>query len=66
MFNFVDYADYYNKLRPLLPLAMCKAFNSLNWKFIFKAFECNEFGDNFIRCLKTVYNTSKCSVINNN
>ena len=45
---------------------MCKAFDSLKWEFIFKIFECYGFGDNFMRFLKTVYNTPKCCIINNN
>ena len=40
--------------------------DSLKWEFIFKIFECYGFGDNFMRFLKTVYNTPKCCIINNN
>ena len=45
---------------------MCKAFDSLKWEYIFKIFECYGFGDNFIRFLKTIYNSPKCCIINNN
>ena len=45
---------------------MCNAFDSLKWEFIFEVFECYEFGDNFKHCLKTIYNTPKCCIINNN
>ena len=45
---------------------MCKAFDSLKWEFIFKVYECYGFNDNFIRCFKTVYNTQKSCIINNN
>ena len=65
MFNFIDYADCHDKQSTLLSLNMCKAFDSLKWEFIFKVFQCYEFGDNFIRCLKTVYNTPKCCIVNN-
>ena len=66
MFDFIDYAYCHDKQRTLLSLDVCKAFDSLKWEFIFKIFECYGFGDNFMRFLKTVYNTPKCCVINNN
>ena len=66
MFDFIDYADCHDKQSTLLSLDMCKAFDSLKWEFIFKIFECYGFGDNFMRFLKTVYNTPKCCIINNN
>ena len=66
MFGFIDYADYHDKQSALSSLDMCKAFDFLKWEFIFKIFECYGFGDNFIRFLKTVYNTPKCYIFNNN
>ena len=62
----IDYADCHDKQSTLLPLGMCNAFDSLKWGFIFEVFECYGLGDNFKRCLKTVYNTPKCCIINNN
>ena len=59
MFDFIDYADCHDEQSTLLSLAMCKAFNSLKWKFSFKVFECYGSGDNFICYLKTIYNTPK-------
>ena len=66
MFDFIDYADCHDKQSALLSLDMCKAFDSLKLELIFKIFECYRFVDNFIRFLKTVYNTPKCCIINNN
>ena len=66
MFDFIDYADCHDKQSTLLSLDMCKAFHLLKWEFIFKIFECYGFGDNFMRFLKTAYNTPKCYIINNN
>ena len=66
MLDFIDYADCHDKQSTLLSLDMCKTFDSLKWEFIFKIFECHGFGDNFMRFLKTVYNTPKCCIINNN
>ena len=66
MFDFIDYANCHDKQSTLLSLDMCKAFDSLKREFIFQVFKCNGFGDNFIRFLKTIYNTPKCCIINNN
>ena len=66
MFDFIDFADCHDKQSTLLSLNMCKVFDSLKWEFIFKIFECYGFGDNFMRFLKTVCNTPKCCIINNN
>ena len=65
MFDFIDYADCHDKQSTLLSLDMCKAFDSLKWKFICKVLECYRFGNNFLRFLKTVYNNPKCCIINN-
>ena len=66
MFDFIDCANRHDKQSTLLSLDMCKTFDSLKWGFIFKIFECYEFGDNFIRFLKNIYHTQKCCIINNN
>ena len=66
MFNFINYADYYDKQSSLLSLDKYKTFDSFKWEFILKVFECYGFGDNFMRFLKTIYNTPKCCIIINN
>ena len=40
MLDFIDNADCHDKQSTLLSLHMCKAFDCLKWKFIFKVFEC--------------------------
>ncbi len=42
-----------------------KAFDSLNWNFMFKSLELFNFGKNFIRWIKILYNNIEGAVINN-
>lgn len=42
-----------------------KAFDSLNWNFLFKSLETFGFGESFIAWIKTFYNNTSSCVINN-
>ncbi len=42
-----------------------KAFDSLNWNFVFKTLEHLNFGDNFIGYVKTMYKDIESIIINN-
>ncbi len=42
-----------------------KAFDSLNWNFLFKTLEHLNFGDKFISYVKTMYKDIESMVINN-
>ena len=42
-----------------------KAFDTLNWKFLFKSLQTFNFGNRFIDYIKTLYNNIEATVINN-
>ncbi len=42
-----------------------KAFDSVNWNFLFKTFEKINFGKNYINYVKTIYNKIEATVLNN-
>ena len=66
MFDLMDYADYHDEQNTLLFLDNCKGFDISKQKLIFKVFESCGYYDNFLSCLKTIYNTPKCCNIINN
>jgi hypothetical protein len=49
----------------LLSIDFEKAFDSLNWNFLFKTLKHVNFGDNFINYVKTMYNNIQSTVLNN-
>jgi len=42
-----------------------KAFDSINWNFVFKSLEAFNFGEKFISFIKTLYNNISSTIINN-
>ncbi len=42
-----------------------KAFDSLNWKFLFKVLKHVNFGERLIRYIKMMYNNIESTIINN-
>ena len=42
-----------------------KAFDTLNWNFLFKSLETFNFGNKFIEYIKTLYNNIESTIINN-
>ncbi len=49
----------------LLSVDFEKAFDSLNWKFLYKTLEKVHFGKNFINYVKTMYNGIESTILNN-
>ena len=56
-----------NKIDPgaLLLLDFEKAFDTVSWPFLYKTLDAFNFGDNFIRWIKTIYNKPLSTVTNN-
>ena len=54
-----------NFLVLLVALDFEKAFDSLNWNFLFKTLESFNFGPSFIFWIKTLYNNACCCIMNN-
>ena len=61
----IDYYDITNKSGMLFSLDFKKAFDSLEWNFIFKTLEAFNFGDSFINWIKTIYNSPEACIKNN-
>ena len=66
MFNIIDYANCKNVPGAVLSVDLQKAFDSLNWSFIFAMLRIYGFGDFLIGLIKMIYKESKCCIINNN
>jgi hypothetical protein len=49
----------------LLSIDFEKAFDSLNWNFLFKTLKHVNFGETFIGYVKTMYNNTESTVLNN-
>ncbi len=49
----------------LLSIDFEKAFDSLNWNFLYKTLMHLNFGDNFIGYVKTMYNNIESTILNN-
>ncbi len=49
----------------MLSIDFEKAFDSLNWNFLFKTLEHANFGNTFIGYVKTMYNNIQSTVLNN-
>ena len=66
MFDIIDYANCKNVPGAVLSVDLQKAFDSLNWLFIFAMLRIYGFGDFLIRLIKMIYKEPKCCIINNN
>ncbi len=62
----VSFFTKYNNLPGiLLSVDFEKAFDSLNWNFLYKTLKKVHFGKNFINYVKTMYNGIESTVLNN-
>ena len=66
MFDIIDYANCKNVPGAVLSVDLQKAFDSLNWSFIFAMLRIYGFGDFLIGLIKMIYKEPKCCIINNN
>ena len=66
MFDIIDYANCKNVPSAVLSVDLQKAFDSLNWSFIFAMLRIYGFGDFLIGLIKMIYKEPKCCIINNN
>ena len=65
IYDIIDYLQKYNKPGLLLCLDFEKAFDSLNWEFMFKVLRAFGCGPDFCRWISTFCNKIKSSVIVN-
>ena len=63
--DIIFFCDSENKPGIVLTVDYEKAFDSLNWNFMFKALEMFNFGSIFIGWIKTLYNDIEAAIINN-
>ena len=63
--DLIDYTDTNNIPGILLQLDFEKAFDTIEWDFIWKTLEKFNFGPNFIQMVKTCYSDIKTGIMNN-
>ncbi len=63
--DVIHYYDMYNEEGLLLMLDFQKAFDSLEWNFIYKALKMFNIGDSFIKWIQTLYSEPVACVKNN-
>jgi len=61
----LEYTDQKDLPGLLLFIDFEKAFNTLEWKFIWKVFEKFNFGKSFMKWIKIVYTNPECCILNN-
>ena len=61
----MEYTKTFNIQGILLFIDFGKAFNSLEWNFMFKCLESFSFGHSLVRLAKTFYNNVSSCIINN-
>ena len=66
LFDFIEYMDAENLPGAVLSLDICKAFDSLQWDFIFKALKYYNLDRNTIKWIEILYKQPQCCIINNN
>ena len=54
--DVIDYYDMLNKSGILLAIDFHKAFDSIEWNFVYKTLESLNFGPSFINSIRTIYN----------
>ena len=66
VFDFIDHMDD-EKLHEAMQWSdRCKAFDFMSWKLIFEIGSDNGFGAYFYKCVKIIFKTSYCCIVNNN
>ncbi len=63
--DVIDYYDLLSKPGILLSIDFKKAFDSVEWNFIYKTLQAFNFGESFIRWVKTIYNCPEACIKNN-
>ena len=63
--DIIEYCDKYNKTGLILFLDFEKAFDTVEWPFMFKTLQAFNFGENFINWIKTLYQKPSSIVKNN-
>ncbi len=63
--DIIEYYDITNKSGLLLMLDFKKAFDSIEWSFMFKSLQFFNFGPSFIRWIETIYHKPVACVKNN-
>ena len=66
MCDIIDYAYFKNIPGAVLLIDLQKAFDSLNWSFIFAILRNFGVGDFFINLIRNIYKQPKCCIFNNN
>lgn len=64
--DLIEYANVHNE-KPIMLLFLDaeKAFDNVNWEFMFKVLENKNFGENFIKAIKAIYKIQKAKIIVN-
>lgn len=62
--DVIDFSRATSTPALLLALDFCKAFDSLSWQFILRAFREFGFGDNFVSSIKTIFTNIQSAVTN--
>ena len=63
--DVIEYCNRYNKAGLILFLDFEKAFDTVEWPFMFKTLEAFQFGESFINWIKTLYKNPECVIKNN-
>ena len=63
--DLVDFTEYFNLMGCIICLDFEKAFDSVNWYFMFRTLEQFNFGDSFVKWIKILYNKPSICCKNN-
>ena len=63
--DIIDYADKFNVNGLILFVDISKAFDTLNWNFMYQSLQCFGFNESFIKWIQTLYNDINSVVTNN-
>lgn len=63
--DVIDYFDIFNKSGILMTVDFKKAFDSVEWNFLFKTLHFFNFGPSFVKWIETIYNQPRSCIKNN-